>query len=523
MRIRTKLTLMVTSLVAIMGIAFATHIGAVYVDTTPDYDKYAVVYGGTASESQVRAEYNKGDHAAVFKSFGIAQDAITGTKAGVVYQNGNVTVGGKVVAKNAVMGARYLGGSSIAGSTTAKRVSVSAMGSAQAAIVKLDSQGRFLWAIMTPCGNPVNATNVVVPPKPVYACKDIVADKISRTEYRFGGHATAANGATIKSYTYDFGDGQNKTVTTGGVNHTYAKPGTYTATLTVAFTVDGKTVTNTNDACKTTVTVDEELVPGVSIEKTVNGKEHQVVEVGEDFTYELVVKNIGQVELKDAVVTDEAPTGVTFKSTDKGSITGNALSYTISSLAVDASETITITAVMSEYTAGTTINTACVETPTVPGGNPDDCDDATIETKVERCDTTTDTIVTITAEEAKDERYTEDLTQCDEVKVCDIESGLIINVPVNDKDNEGYAAEDSDKCKVDVCNPDTGEIITVDKADENKYVDKDSDKCKEVVVPPTKTVVTELPETGIADSLSAVLGLGSLTAATYYYIASRRT
>ena len=34
---------------------------------------------------------------------------------------------------------------------------------------------------------------------------------------------------------------------------------------------------------------------------------------------------------------------------------------------------------MPAYKAGTIKNTACVETPTVPGGNPDDCDDAKVK------------------------------------------------------------------------------------------------------------------------------------------------
>ena len=120
--------------------------------------------------------------------------------------------------------------------------------------------------------------------------------------------------------------------------------------------------------------------PDVSIEKTVDNKEHITTNINQLFTYEIVVKNTGDTDLKNVNVTDVAPTGVTLKSADRGTISGNAWSYTIPSLKVDESVTFTITAVVKEYVEGILKNTACVDAPGVPG-KPDDCDDATVEVK----------------------------------------------------------------------------------------------------------------------------------------------
>jgi PKD repeat protein len=52
----------------------------------------------------------------------------------------------------------------------------------------------------------------------------------------FTASATAGAGASITSYTWDFGNGQSGTTTGGGINHRYTAPGTYVATVTVRTT-----------------------------------------------------------------------------------------------------------------------------------------------------------------------------------------------------------------------------------------------------------------------------------------------
>ncbi len=204
------------------------------------------------------------------------------------------------------------------------------------------------------------------------------------------------------------------------------------------------TVNTTNgaksDTADITVRKDCEVPknPGVSIEKTVNGKEKIQIEANKEFTYELVVRNTGNVDLKDAVVTDNAPENVKFISADKGEIKDNKFTYKIPTLKVGASETIKIKAIATKEGI-TAKNTACVDTPTVPG-TPDDCDDAKIET------------------------------------------------------------------------PKPTTPVVPEKPDpETPSPEK-----------PTPETPAELPQTGMTEAVSALIGAGSMTAALGYYIASRR-
>jgi len=64
-------------------------------------------------------------------------------------------------------------------------------------------------------------------------------------------------------------------------------------------------------------------------------------------------------------------------STDKGTVAGNKLNYTIASLPVGQSVVITITAKAVLYVPNAIVNKACVDTPTVPGA-PDACDTANV-------------------------------------------------------------------------------------------------------------------------------------------------
>jgi uncharacterized repeat protein (TIGR01451 family) len=580
MRGFSKLKLAVAGLLIGVGAFFA--LNAIYSPTeAAGCSGNSVITCGVSSMSELRNKYNsdstKGTKT-IFSHMGVTSDMVNKAayKTGTISKDGTIKVDGKTVATGASTAGRFY----VAGSTAVTKDGLKFYtGSTQTRFVTytttpvyvfMDSDGRYLGAVMLDCGNPVKATNVV--PKPVYKCDSLTATAIDRTTRKFNTTATASGGAVVTKHVYRFGDGNTRTVTTasktGSVTHQYAQPGTYTAYVDVYFNVGGAEKKST---CQVTVKVDAPPAPapepGVSIDKVVNGKEHDTVAVNESFVYTVKVTNTGKVELKDLAVTDPAPAGVTFTATDKGSIEGNALKYTIPSLAVGASDTIKITAVIKEYVSGTLKNTACVDTPTVPG-NPDDCDDATVETEeplVERCDLTTNTIVEIPLSQADDERYTEDLTRCGEVTVCDTTTGQIVTISKEeakddryvDKDSDeckdmvevcdpatgeiievkesqvdNYLPVDSDECKADVlvCDPETGEIIEVKESEADKYEDVDSEKCKDAPVPPTeepkepetKGAVTELPKTGLADTLSAVFGLGSLTAASYYYLASRR-
>jgi uncharacterized repeat protein (TIGR01451 family) len=236
-------------------------------------------------------------------------------------------------------------------------------------------------------------------------------------------------------------------------------------------TLTNKAIAFTNNGDKSdtaTITVTKDCPPeppkksGVSIEKTVDGKEHKDVAVGEEFTYNLTVKNTGQTNLINVRVTDNAPANIQFVSADKGTIVNNKWSYNIPSLKVGESFPIAIKAKVTKYVEGTIKNTACVDAPAVPG-TPDDCDDATVE------------IPPVVPPVVP------------EIKVCDIDSKKVITIKEDQFDNTKHTKD------LSVCTPTTPETPE------------------------------ELPTTGMGEGITAMIGLGSLVASLGYYVASRRS
>lgn len=430
MRFSTKLKAMALVLVAAVATGVWMFADAARVDNGRDCNKFAVIYCGTHTGAELRREYdtrgtssaNRGtlrqnDIPAVFGALGIARENLEGDfHDGIVYRDGTVRVNGTIVARDARTAIRNMrGGTAIRGSSTARIYSTSAMASAQTALVKLNSKGQFLFAVMKPCGNPVQARNVIpeptppprptppkppVPtppkpaPKPVAACRVLDQPIITdRTKVDLKGHAVVENGATISAYIFTITDASGKQVfsQTANTSATHAtagttitQPGTYTARVKVQTSVGLKEA----DACVKQFTIapipptPTPKKPGVKIEKTVNGKEHAVVDVNGHFVYQLRVTNTGETDLKNLTITDNAPEGVKFVKTSDGNIIeGKTLRYTMPELKKgQTSEPIIITAYVPVHLAGTIKNTACVTVPGVPGDD-DDCDDATIEVK----------------------------------------------------------------------------------------------------------------------------------------------
>ena len=438
----------------------------------------AIIRCGAMTASELKSDYAKNERGLkkIFSHYNIDASDISSSsaaKTGEVHPNGTVTVDGKVVATNAYTVGRSasLGGSKIKiDDGLYVYQGANRLKSTLSAFVFFNKDGSFKSAVIKVCGNPVKATPKTKPKPPVYKCESLTKKAISRTEYEFTTSASATNGAKITGYTYTFGDG---TTQDGGatISHTYAKAGTYTASVKVKVSVDGKTVTAPG-TCEVKITIAPENcpVPGkehlpkdspeckedkpsIDIVKTVNNEEHVKVAVNEVFTYQITVKNTGNVVLKDAAVTDTAPAEVTLIAASLGTISGNTWTYTIPELAVGESKSFTITAKYGKYVSGTHKNNVCVDTPTVPGG-PDDCDDATTETheKIKVCDTDTNEIVTIERDEFDESNMTTDYSKCEE-----------------------------------------------------------------------SPEVPELPETGLGDSLTAVLGVGSLAGVGAAYAASRRS
>lgn len=665
------------------------------VDTTPDCDQWAVIWCGSYSPADARNAVNNGAKNSpnlpkIFGALGIQAAEINGDyRAGIVYQDGRVVVNGKVVATNARMAARNLGGNPIAG-TNAGVMSVSKMGSAQTAMVKFDSNGRFVHAIMKPCGNPVAATptkpepkpvakceslkavkisdnrfrleakamakdgakiksyhftvmhggeqvfvknvdtdkqsahvafesadagdytakvvvktsegprdgnqctdSFTIPKKPSAVCKDLTVETISRTKFRFNATASAKNGATIKAYTFSvYKDGAlvqtlpqittNKE--TASVNYTQNNTGNYVAKVVVKtslgnrdgeqceapfevkekpqtpvamckdLTVDvieenaefrfngqaevsggatisgyefkvyrGNTLVDTlpvastattastnysqttpgdylvklvvktsegdrNGAqCEATFTVDQpEENPGVKVTKLVEGVKYTRVGINVEFEYQIAVTNTGDVDLENVLVTDTPENEVTLIAGNVGTVSGNTWTYTIPVLAVDETQSFTLSAKVPAEVADRIKNTVCVDAPEVPG-NPDDCDDAWVDVK--------------------------------KVWVCNPDTGEIIKVDESEADN--YVPVDSPLCKeIVVCVLETKEIKTIKKSEyDSDLHTTDLSKCDEPEVPEKPT---ELPQTGAAEVVMQLIGATSLAGAGAYYVASRR-
>ncbi len=92
-----------------------------------------------------------------------------------------------------------------------------------------------------------------------YACNSLDPRPAEGDPATFGftTRATATHGTEIISYTYDFGDGRQSTISpaSGDIKHTYAEPGMYHVTVEVNMRINGKARSVTGGDCKTIVIV----------------------------------------------------------------------------------------------------------------------------------------------------------------------------------------------------------------------------------------------------------------------------
>lgn len=229
--------------------------------------------------------------------------------------------------------------------------------------------------------------------------------------------------------------------------------------------------------------------PSVRIEKTVNQAKSATVEVNTPFKYAVKVTNTGKTPLSQVVVSDKQPAGITFTSAGEGTIKHGEWRMTLAHLPAGASKQVMITAVATEAKTGAIINTACVDTPTIPG-TPDGCDKATVQVRVKVCNIKTGVIETILANDQKADIHTTDLSRCDKVKVCDVQTKTT--------------------------------VIVTKKAAENtaRYGSIDHPACQQSTTPPVApTTPTELPRTG---GMGNLLGVVALVVTATAYAMSRR-
>ena len=216
------------------------------------------------------------------------------------------------------------------------------------------------------------------PAKPELVCRNITINQISRTKFEFNTSYTV-NNTTFVGVKYIVKDQSGKVVIEKTVNN--GSKLTLDIEIVGKFTISSTVITkdgeNSNSNCEKSFEVKREEKPSILIKKTVNNQKNAKIEADTNFNYEITVSNNGNVDLKDVVVTDRAPANITFVSADNGEIKDNTLTLKINSLKVGESKTITIKS-QATATGITAINTACVDTPTIPGEN-DGCDSAKVE------------------------------------------------------------------------------------------------------------------------------------------------
>lgn len=262
-----KVKVVLGGLLVAAGLFVGTAVVTPLVAEARDCSDNAVIRCGVTDINQLRSKYNADASTQnIFAAYGLTGAVVNGAtvKTGTTTRSGDVIVDGKVVATNAhSAGRQYISGSTRKesnGTVYYDSPNQTAFRTDSLAIIAFfDGDGKFIGAVLTDCGNPLTGTPTPVPPKPVYTCDSLAAAKISRTEFKFTTSATAKDGATIKDYVYNFGDGSSQTAG-ASVNHTYTKPGTYTASVTVRVTVNGQLV-NASGNCVVKVKVEVENCP----------------------------------------------------------------------------------------------------------------------------------------------------------------------------------------------------------------------------------------------------------------------
>jgi PKD repeat protein len=239
-----------------------------YVSSFKNY--YNTNKSGHKDSPSVKKDYT--DLQAVYNWAGASKSIVSGmnttnTKVGTLYKDGHITVDGATVATGSSVTARFNGGkgfSHVTSNIYARKTTTSFDRSSAKVIVYM-SNGKMVFAIMVDCGNAVKGTPKEQPKPPVaLTCDELVFNSkgSDNKSFTFSAKATPKN-TTITDYVFAFGDGQTKTVTTSAsvakTDHSYAKEGTYTATVKVN-SKDKKNVTSSNCAVKITIAPPEAVV-----------------------------------------------------------------------------------------------------------------------------------------------------------------------------------------------------------------------------------------------------------------------
>ncbi|MEX0934568.1 MAG: PKD domain-containing protein [Candidatus Saccharimonadales bacterium] len=268
----------------LVGILGTISIGSSFAASDND-----VIHGGVSNQTDLRNKFNNGDGRnsaaniqAIFReAIGIKSSAeMSGMSWGYVYRDGRVVVDGKTVATDAKSSGRLnFRNSRPLGNTGAfyhdTDIRFSSGTNRLRALVKLDSNGKYRFAVIANCGNPVIAKPVSVSepkpdpkpePKPQpqasFVCDSLSAHKqqVNPGDRVVFTASSSRENTRLKDYSYDFGDGETQTTRRNMISHRYSEPGTYTAYVIVN-TEAGST--KPTSICEVTIEVLAEDIPDV--------------------------------------------------------------------------------------------------------------------------------------------------------------------------------------------------------------------------------------------------------------------
>ncbi|HPR09110.1 MAG TPA: PKD domain-containing protein [Candidatus Saccharibacteria bacterium] len=272
MRLAPKKVLSLAGLLlfALTAIGTATFVPKVYAG---ECDNNAVFYCGFTSRSEFISSVRNNqdglghrDLQSLYGYFGLGSDSYdrfaSTARDGTVYRDGRVVVDGQTVMTNAQTLGRQnfnstpinIGGGTYYLGVPANRWSpgVSSFG----VKVLFDGNGTPQFVVMPVCGNPVTGDKV----SSGATCKGLVMSDVAGKPLQktFTTNASAMGLASVTKVVYDFGDGTTQEAANPltPITHTYAKPGEYTAKVTVyASAPGGTTITATSAACTKKVSI----------------------------------------------------------------------------------------------------------------------------------------------------------------------------------------------------------------------------------------------------------------------------
>lgn len=120
--------------------------------------------------------------------------------------------------------------------------------------------------------------------------------------------------------------------------------------------------------------------PKIEVQKTVGDSRGETIaaQEGDEFTYYITVRNIGETKLTDIKIHDKPSTRITLLEVSEGNIADNIWTHTIGSLEVGEEIEFTVRAKLTGFNSFSQSNKVCVDAKEI-AGDKDDCDTAWVK------------------------------------------------------------------------------------------------------------------------------------------------